>query len=510
MKYLLLAFSLLFCTAVYAQPIIRTSVDSLDVSYAPCLDEQFLTQLALWNEGDSTAVLVEMANRNAQWVRLAVVPPWSDKNLLATGDTLFFNLRHFSSNYWEGYLRDTIIISTGFDTIRIPLAARAQVAQVRSNDTIHVSEVRVGDTARMPAILYNDGEADFVVEYIPQYSLQIQGIQKFDTIPANGSRTVELIFTHTGKVGSINTQSTIIGSCGQVTVKALFNVVQPRAHWSELEIADVLTGCPDAAEYTFTLENRDTISVLIDSIRLSPFAGSWTLANAPEDNLILAPGEVRSLTIRAEFGAKATSITAYPSGLSPNTLPINVRQEFAAPILTNFRDTLVFDLEAGASTFVDLQIRNRGLAPYNLTKVWIEGDTQWSSASFDTAKAITLSKTITLSFPFSGASAGIYTATAYIQGAPCDTILKQVLVARVLPASVESAQGNNISLSISNNLVTAHGISHFNYTIVSVTGVEVLRGFATEASIDVSQLAKGLYFMKMGDRDQSTVLKFFK
>lgn len=511
MKLLLLLASLLFAvSSSFAQPIITADRDSVSITYTPCIGETARDTIRIRNAGDPTSLSIRFA-RFTPWriVDSSGAYPLSNRPL-STHEEMWIVVQHM----YEAINQDTLVISSPSTSLRIPTNAwvRRGKLLVENGQDLHLGKVLVGDTARMAVTIHNRGEVDVVIDH-PLFDtnyFKFTDLHKGDTIPAGGSRTAELIYWHTQSIGEFTQLLSVVCRCAQVSFNATVRVYDPRAFWTDATLLDTVRGCPQTNDYTVYLENTSEMPTTIDSITVAAPASDWSIVG-PSTSFVLTPGDKLPINLkRLKDGGNAV-LTAYAAGLAPERIKLEITKAFAEPRIRTKPEVEFYPVE-GESIETIAQVFNAGPWPYRVNKITFEGSPLWSAPNLDTNKTIGFVRSMDIKFKFAGASEGTYTATAYLQGTPCDTVLVQKLTAVVGKSGVRISQAPTFGIypSIVDRTLNILSSVACEYSIFDVLGNEITKGSVESEKqvIDVSGFAIGAYYLRCRFSDRVATLPF--
>jgi hypothetical protein len=505
-------FCFYFSTVCQAQS--RFTPDSISVEYAQCKGDTAKATVMLINRGSALEILdLRFADSNRTWEIYDTNGSTSFIKglLILAGDTAVLNLRQkqITGELSHDWYRDTLVTSGAATSDTLLLNAKIQFADLKTDLVpLDLGIVPQGGVASRLFRIWNDGDAPHIFDYTLSPGWTLEGIAIGDTLFPGDTVDVRLALTSTSTIGTYTTMIWIHGDCDDlgIVTGSRVKIVPAFAHWTVAAFADTATGCVSTEDYQLTITNESTTNTLVDSIQIIGQEQLWSIDDPADRSFIIAPGGSKSITLTRGVGATSTRLVIHSSKNGNDTLPVTVTPMFSRPRIKNAIDTALIQLEPGQQIAYSIEIQNQGSGLYRLSDVHIEGDSRWSILGLDTITTIGLSQSMLLKLVFSGASQpGEYPVKAFIRGTPCDTLMTQVVVARVAVLDVAQETHPDIQVfpTVTATTVTIRTDKIGSYQLFDLLGGQVLSGAlnGSEAQLQVRSLPPGHYYLRVAVSD---------
>jgi hypothetical protein len=501
----------LFCISSTGYGQSRFTPDSISIEYAQCKGDTAKTTVRIINRGSSLEILdLRFADSNRTWEIYDTSGSTSFIKglLLLAGDTAILNLRQkrILENLSRDWYRDTLVTSGAATSDTLLLNAKIQFADLKTDlQPLDLGIVVQGATASHSFKIWNNGDAPHIFDYTVSPGWMLEGLAVGDTLYPGDTIDVRLRLQSTDVIGTYSTSVWIHGDCDDLGIinGIKVKIVPAFAHWSIASFSDTATGCISPGDYELIIKNESTTNTIVDSIQILGQGQLWSIDDPADRSFIIAPSESRTITLTRGIGATSTRLVIHSSKNGNDTLPVVVTPLFSRPTIKNAIDTAFVQLKPSEQIAYSIEIQNLAAGSYRLSNVHIEGDPRWSILGLDTITTIGLSQSMLLKLVFSGAAdPGDYPVKAFIRGVPCDTLLTQVIVARVAePVSVEKAEP--VALEVYPTVATTHltikATRPTRYALFDMLGNELLTGIteAIESKLDVKGFPGGRYFLRL-------------
>jgi hypothetical protein len=519
MKILSLAVAFVLLTLGNASAQSRFVPDSISIQYSQCKGERATTQALLINRGSSLEILdLRFADSNRTW---EIYDSTGGTNfikgvLLYGGDTLKFNLRQKpqSTGLTHEWYRDTLVTSGAATSDTLLLNAKIQFAELQTDlDSVDFGVLPQGAVAMQIFRVWNVGDAPHIFSFTASPEWKLQGIANGDTLAPGDTVTAHFILPGTTPIGTYTPFLSITGDCDDLGIfrGTRVKIAPEFAHFTVPRFVDTTSGCVAGETYQVTIRNDSPTNTIVDSIQILGQAQQWSIPNVDDRTFIIAPHSNKTIVLARNATATSTRLVIHTNNSANDTLPITVVPMFSQPRIKNAVDTAKLDLKPSEPGVYSIDIQNQGAGLYRLTDVQLEGDPRWSVLGLDTITTTGLNKSILIKLVFSGASEpGSYPVKAFIRGTPCDTLMTQVVVARVAVLGVAERLMQNdvyVSSTVTSSKLTLRSGRRVQFVLYNSSGMAITFGWVEgEYEIDISSLPSGQYFLGVKSNENSRTI----